>query len=84
MERFLAPYSGLDDPRTGNACRHDPHELLPVALCTFPRGGWSCADMADVAEEKDEFLREFLVLAGFLPSHATPWLVEGQTIVPGA
>ncbi|MGI8568620.1 MAG: transposase family protein [Methylocella sp.] len=80
MERFLAPFSGLD-PRPGNACRHNPYELLPIALCTFPCGGWSCVDLADVLEEKKEFLREFLVLAGFLPSHDTPKLVEGQPIV---
>jgi DDE_Tnp_1-associated len=34
-------------------------------------GGESCVDMADFAEEKEAFLREFLSLSGGLPSHDT-------------
>ena len=71
MEGFLSCFSGLDDPRTGNALRHDLHELLLISLCTFLCGGDSCVDMADFAEEKEDFLREFMVLAGGLPSHDT-------------
>jgi predicted transposase YbfD/YdcC len=59
------------DPRTGNARLHDLHELLLIALCTVLCGGESCVDMADFAEEKEAFLREFLILSNGLPSHDT-------------
>ena len=42
-----------------------------IALCTVLCGGESCVDMADFAEEKEVFLREFLVLENGLPSHDT-------------
>ena len=42
-----------------------------IALCTVLCGGESCVDMADFAEEKEGFLREFLVLENGLPSHDT-------------
>src|SRR5271166_5894382 len=34
MDGFTACFEGLDDPRTGNAGRHDLLEMLMVALCT--------------------------------------------------
>jgi predicted transposase YbfD/YdcC len=71
MEGFRACFSGVDDPRSGNARRHDLQELLVIALCTVLCGGESCVDMADFAEEKEPFLREFLSLDNGLPSHDT-------------
>jgi|BarGraNGADG00212_1021973.scaffolds.fasta_scaffold44026_1 predicted transposase YbfD/YdcC len=71
MEGFVACFSGLEDPRASNARRHDLHELLLIALCTFLCGGESCVDMADFAVEKEAFLREFLALPGGFPSHDT-------------
>jgi predicted transposase YbfD/YdcC len=44
---------------------------LVIALCTVLCGGESCVDMADFAEEKEAFLREFLSLEKGLPSHDT-------------
>jgi predicted transposase YbfD/YdcC len=71
MGGFWACFSGLEDPRSGNAVRHDLSELLVIALCTVLCGGESCVDMADFAEEKEAFLREFLILENGLPSHDT-------------
>lgn len=71
MERFWECFSGVDDPRSGNARRHDLAEILVIALCAVLCGGGSCVDMADFAEEKEGFLREFLVLENGLPSHDT-------------
>jgi len=71
MEGFRECFSGVDDPRSGNARRHDLQELLVIALCTVLCGGESCVDMADFAEEKEPFLREFLSLDNGLPSHDT-------------
>jgi predicted transposase YbfD/YdcC len=71
MKGFWDCFSGVTDPRSGNARRHDLQELLLIALCTVLCGGESCVDMADFAEEKEEFLREFLSLENGLPSHDT-------------
>ena len=71
MDAFRECFSGVEDPRSGNARRHDLQELLVIALCTVLCGGESCVDMADFAEEKEAFLREFLSLDNGLPSHDT-------------
>jgi len=71
MDGFSECFGGLPDPRSGNARRHDLLELLLIALCTFLCGGESCVDMADLAREKEGFLREFLALKSGLPSHDT-------------
>ena len=71
MDGFRDCFSEVTDPRTGNARRHDLHEVLMIALCTVLCGGASCVDMADFAEEKEDFLRGFLALRNGLPSHDT-------------
>ena len=71
MERFRECFSAVEDPRSGNARRHDLYELLVIGLCAVLCGGESCVDMADFAEEKEVFLREFLTLEKGLPSHDT-------------
>jgi predicted transposase YbfD/YdcC len=71
MDRFRDCFSAVEDPRTGNARRHDLQEILLIALCTVLCGGESCVDMADFAEEKEGFLQEFLTLDNGLPSHDT-------------
>ena len=71
MDRFIACWEGLEDPRTGNAGLHDFHELLVIALCTVLCGGQSAVAMARFAEAKETFLRGFLKLANGIPSHDT-------------
>jgi hypothetical protein len=61
----------LDDPRTGNAGRHDLLEMLMIALCTVLSGREDCTDMAEFARAKLEFLRGFLKLEHGVPSHDT-------------
>ena len=34
MDGFIACFEDLEDPRTGNAGRHDLLEILMIALCT--------------------------------------------------
>jgi hypothetical protein len=41
MERLLARCEDLEDPRTGDAGRHDLAEIMVIALCTVPCGGRS-------------------------------------------
>lgn len=71
MEGFAACFEGLKDPRTGNAGRHALLEILMIALCTVLCGGQTAVDMAEFAEDKEEFLRAFLKLDHGLPSHDT-------------
>jgi predicted transposase YbfD/YdcC len=71
MNGFAAVFDDLDDPRTGNAARHDLLEILLIALCTVLCGGQTAVDMAEFAAAKEEFLREFLTLENGLPSHDT-------------
>ena len=71
MEGFTACFKELDDPRTGNAGRHDLLEMLMIALCTVLSGGEDCTDMAEFARAKQEFLRGFLKLEHGPPSHDT-------------
>ena len=71
MEGFAACFAALDDPRTGNAGRHDLLEMLMIALCTVLCGGENAVDMAEFASAKEEFLRGFLQLKHGVPSHDT-------------
>jgi predicted transposase YbfD/YdcC len=71
MDGFAACFAGLDDPRTGNAGRHDMLEMLVIALCSVLTGGEDCTDMAEFAETKLEFLRDCLKLEHGPPSHDT-------------
>ena len=71
MEGFSGIFSQLEDPRTGNARRHDLCEVLVIALCSCLCGGTTCTEMAEFAEGKEPFLRDFLTLKNGLPSHDT-------------
>ena len=71
MEGFKACFEGMQDPRTGNAGRHELLEMLMIALCTVLCGGEDCTDMAEFARTKLEFLRGFLKLEHGAPSHDT-------------
>ena len=71
MENWAEVFGELEDPRTGNAKRHQLHEVLVIALCTVLCGGETCADMALFGRAKRAFLQEFLTLAHGIPSHDT-------------
>ena len=71
MEEFRQLFNGVEDPRTGNATRHDFHEMLTVAVFSSLCGGQTCVDMADYAKNREAFLRQFMRLEHGLPSHDT-------------
>ena len=71
MERFFACFGDLDDPRTGNAQRHDLVEIMLIALAASLAGAETCVDMALFGRAKEPFLRRFLRLEGGIPSHDT-------------
>ncbi len=62
LDRFIACWEGLEDPRTGNAALYDFPELLIMALCAVLSGGQGAVDMAEFAKAKEAFLRGFLKL----------------------
>ncbi len=71
MEKFIACWDELDDPRTGNAGLHDFHEILAIAMCAVLCGGQGSVDMGLFAKSKEPFLRGFLKLENGVPSHDT-------------
>lgn len=71
MDGFASVFEDLEDPRSGNASRHNLLEILLIALCTVLCGGQTAVDMAEFAAAKEDFLREFLTLENGLPSHDT-------------
>ncbi len=71
MDGFWECFEDLEDPRSGNAGRHDLLEILMIALCTVLSGGQTAVDMELFGREKEGFLREFLKLEHGPPSHDT-------------
>ena len=71
MEKFIACWDELDDPRTGNAALHDFHEMLVIALCAVLCGSQGSEEMGLFAKSKEPFLRGFLKLENGVPSHDT-------------
>lgn len=71
MSWFDNAFSGLPDPRTGNAKRHDLLEVLTIALTATVCGAESCSDFADFAVDREDLFREFLRLENGVPSHDT-------------
>ena len=71
MRELLFVFQDVEDPRRGNAKRHDLHEALVIALLTMLTGGRTCVDMEDFGTEREPWLREFLTLENGIPSHDT-------------
>lgn len=64
-------FAGLPDPRTGPAQRHDLREMIVTALCAVLCGADTWVDVAEWAEDNEEWLKKYLVLANGTPSHDT-------------
>jgi predicted transposase YbfD/YdcC len=71
MQAFAAVFDTLEDPRCGNAQRHQLLDILMIALCTVLCGGEGCADMARFGRAKLTFLKQVLTLEHGIPSHDT-------------
>ena len=71
MEWFRACFAELEDPRTGNAQRHELDEIVMIALLATLCGAEGCVDMALFGRSKEPLLRQFLRLPGGVPSHDT-------------
>jgi predicted transposase YbfD/YdcC len=64
-------FEEVEDPRTGNALRHDLLEVLTIALTAAICGAETCVDFADFAVDREALFRSFLKLENGLPSHDT-------------
>ena len=75
MEGFAECFEDLEDPRIGNAGRHDLLEILMMALCTVLSGGQTAVRRRSTwrssRARKKPFLRQFLKLEHGVPSHDT-------------
>ena len=71
MRELLLIFQEVEDPRRGNAKRHDLHEMLLIALLATLTGGRTCAEMEDYGCAAERWLRTFLTLKNGIPSHDT-------------
>ena len=63
MEGFRACFADLEDPRSGNAQRHELDEIVMIALLATLCGAETCIDMALFARSKEALLRRFLAVS---------------------
>lgn len=63
--------SNLEDPRTGENCRHKFVEVIFIAVCAVISGCECWTEIEDYAEAKQEWFKLFLSLKGGVPSHDT-------------
>ncbi len=61
--------NGVDDPRRGNARRHDLQEMLTAAFPFFLSGGRNRADMERFGRMKEGFPPRFMSPEHGIPSH---------------
>ena len=71
LQELFSVFQGVEDPRRGNATRHDLNEMLVVALLSMLTGGRTCVDMEDYGCASESLLRRFLTLEHGIPSHDT-------------
>ncbi len=71
MSTIISYFNDIDDPRTGNACRHKFCDIMTISLLCALCGGEAAVDMADFGHAKEEFLRDFLELPNGTPCHDT-------------
>ena len=71
MREILSVFQDVEDPRRGNAKRHDLQETLTIALVSMLAGGRTCVDMEDYGCVWEPWLREFMTLPNGIPSHDT-------------
>ena len=71
MSTIISYFNDIDDPRTGNACRHKFCDIMTISLLCALCGGETAVDMADFGHAKEEFLRDFLELPNGTPCHDT-------------
>ncbi|BAI75195.1 transposase (plasmid) [Azospirillum sp. B510] len=69
--RYHHSYGWANSPKRLGAFTVLPGRFPPFPLGAFRRNMQTCIDMAEFADERQEFLGEFLTLKGGPPSHDT-------------
>jgi len=64
-------FVGLRDPRQAKKVEHDLVEMLVVAVCAVLVGADDFVEIEEWANEKVDWLRQYLTLANGIPSHDT-------------
>ncbi len=69
MPILTSYFNDMDDPRGGNAPRHNFCDLMTISLLCALCGGETAVDMELFGHMKEDFLREFLELPHGIPCH---------------
>ncbi len=69
--RLAGVFVGLRDPRQAKKVEHDLVEMLVVAVCAVLVGADDFVEIEEWANEKVDWLRQYLKLANGIPSHDT-------------
>ena len=69
MPTLTSYFNDMDDPRGGNAPRHNFCDLMTISLLCALCGGETAVDMEHFGQMKEDFLREFLELPHGIPCH---------------
>ena len=64
-------FSGLEDPRTGRATRHELIDVVVIAICAVICGADSWVDVEMFGKSKKDWLSQLLALPNGIPSHDT-------------
>ena len=67
VERFAA----LEDPRTGNAKRHQLLDIIVIALCAVICGADNSVEIEEFGKARVDWFRRFLELPNGIPAHDT-------------
>ena len=62
MGSLMEKLGEIEDPRRGNAQRHELLDILAIALVASVCGAESCVDFAEFAEDREVLLRDLLSL----------------------
>ena len=71
-------FSGLEDPRTGRAIRHELIDVVVIAICAVICGADSWVDVEMFGKSKKNWLSQLLALLNGIPSHDTFGRVFGR------
>lgn len=69
MPTLTSYFNDMEDPRGGNAPRHNFCDLMTISLLCALCGGETAVDMELFGQMKEDFLREFLELPHGIPCH---------------
>ncbi len=59
MPAIMSCFNDINDPRTGNVCRHKLCDIMTISLLCVLCGGETALDMVDFGVAKEDFLCEF-------------------------